>query len=104
MKVTLFIAAMALLAIWNNGDQPGKVESMIRGHIGRCEADGLGIPVIEIAPKLFGELVAEVGWERVLGSPGHRRWVVFKTPDPTRKSGMRYFRVEQRPTPEPKSR
>lgn len=103
MKATLCIATVLLLAT-PSGDRPGEVESMIRGHIERCEADGLVIPVVEVTPELFGKLVGEVGWERVLGSHGHRRWVVFETPDPTRKSGKRYFRVEQYPTPEPESR
>ncbi len=93
----IMVAAMLLPA---GTDRPGEVESMIRGHIKRCEADGLKIPVVEIAPEMFSKLVGEVGWERVLGSRGHRRWVVFETPDPTRKSGKRYFRVEQHPTPE----
>lgn len=98
------IMTVALLLGSGAEKRGGKVESMIRGHIERCEADGLGIPVVEISPKLFGELVGEVGWERILGSPGHRRWVVFETPDPMHKSGKRYFRVEQYPTPEPESR
>lgn len=103
MKATLCIAATMLLLATPN-DRPGKIESMIRGHIERCEADGLNIPVIEVSPELFDKLVDEVGWERILGSHGHRRWVVFETPDPTRKSGKRYFRVEQYPTPKPESR
>lgn len=95
------MAGVLLLAgAHDAGSRPGEVESMIRGHIGRCEADGLNIPVVEVSPEMFGRLVGEVGWQRVLGSPGHRRWMVFETPDPTRKSGKRYFRVEQRPTPE----
>jgi len=102
MKAILFFTVVAILSAGSAANQLGKVESMIREHIGRCEADGLSIPVIEVSPELFGKLVSEVGWERVLGSHGQRRWVVFETPDPTRKSGKRYFRVERYPTPEPK--
>ena len=96
MKITLCIIATMLLVGSKDGG-PGKVESMIRGHIERCEADGLRIPAVEITTELFDKLVDEVGWQRIRGSHGHRRWVIFETPDPTRKSGKRYFRVEQRP-------
>lgn len=101
MKAILCIimATATLVSVEGEGDRPGKVESMIRGHIERCEADGLSIPVVQVAPKLFDRLVGEVGWQRVLGSHGHRRWVIFETPDQTRKSGKRYLRVEQHPTP-----
>ena len=105
MKTILCImAAAALLSVEGEGDRPGKVESMIRGHIERCEADGLGIPVVQVAPKLFDKLVGEVGWKRVLGKHGHRRWVIFETPDPKRNSGKRYIRVEQYPTPKSRIR
>jgi len=105
MKTILcIIIAATALSVTDKEGQSGKVEAMIRGHIERCETDGLVIPVVEISPKLFGGLIAEVGWERVLGSPGHRRWVIFETPDPTRKSGRRYFKVEQRRAPDAKSR
>lgn len=100
MKTILCIIMTAAMLLGTGEEkQGGKVESMIREHIEQCEADGLGIPVVEISPKLFGELVGEVGWERVLGSPGNRRWVVFETPDLTRKSRKRYSMVEQYPTP-----
>lgn len=84
-----------LLLVGSKDEGPGKVESMIRGHIERCEADGLRIPVVEVTAELFDKLVDEVGWQRIEGSPGHRRWVIFETSDPTRKSGKRYFRVER---------
>lgn len=102
MKAILCIMTSVLLLTSGNdgGEIPGKIESMIRSHIGQCEADGLNIPVVMVAPELFNKLVAEVGWRRVRGNSGHRRWVVFETPDLTRKSGKRHFRVEQYPTPD----
>jgi len=102
MKTTLCIVMIMLLSAdaHESADHCGKIESIIRGHIKQCEADGLHIPIINVEPALFNKLVDEVGWGKVLGSHGHRRWIVFKTPDLTRKSGKRYFRVEQYPTPE----
>lgn len=101
MMRMLYAIAAAVALFFSAGSEPdlGKpgVELMIRGHLERCEEAGLIIPVVEVLPEMFDELVAEVGWREIQGNSGHRRWLVFETPDPTRKSGHRYFRVEERP-------